>query len=69
MMRFGIGVRSRFLDEVAVGGAGISTDPEGSQRGLRSRYVAVAARLPPGLRWIEVDFVDMLDYKDALMSA
>src|SRR5271157_998055 len=25
--------------------------------------------LPPALRWIEADFADMLDYKDALMSA
>jgi O-methyltransferase involved in polyketide biosynthesis len=26
-------------------------------------------KLPRDLRWIEVDFADMLDYKDALMSA
>jgi O-methyltransferase involved in polyketide biosynthesis len=25
--------------------------------------------LPRDLRWVEVDFADMLDYKDALMSA
>ena len=25
--------------------------------------------LPPHLRWIEVDFADILDYKEALMSA
>jgi len=69
MMRFGIGVRSRFLDELLLEalvskpiatvlnvGCGLDTRPWRLQ-------------LPPRLRWIEVDFADLLDYKDALMSA
>jgi methyltransferase (TIGR00027 family) len=69
MMRFGIGVRSRFLDELLLEalasekiatvlclGCGLDTRPW-------------RLELPPDLRWIEVDFADMLDYKNALMSA
>jgi methyltransferase (TIGR00027 family) len=69
MMRFGIGVRSRFMDELLLEtlasipiatvlsvGCGLDTRPW-------------RLELPPDLRWIEVDFADLLDYKDALMSA
>jgi methyltransferase (TIGR00027 family) len=68
MMRFGLGVRSRFLDEllqealaserirtVLSVGCGLDTRPW-------------RLELPPELRWIEVDFADMLDYKDGLMA-
>ena len=67
-MRFGLGVRSRFLDEllretlasdrlstVLSVGCGLDTRPW-------------RLDLPPELRWIEVDFADMLDYKDELMA-
>jgi len=69
MMRFGIAVRSRFLDELlleALDSRGISTVLSVGC-GLDTR----PWRLPlsPDLRWIEVDFADMLDYKDAAMSA
>ncbi len=69
MMRFGIGVRSRFIDELVLEtlasekiatvlslGCGLDTRPW-------------RLELPAELRWIEVDFADMLDYKNALMSA
>ena len=69
MMQFGIGVRSRFMDELVLEalasekittvlslGCGLDTRPWRLQ-------------LPPELRWIEVDFTDMLDFKNALMSA
>jgi methyltransferase (TIGR00027 family) len=69
MMRFGIGVRSRFIDELVLEtlasekietvlslGCGLDTRPW-------------RLELPPELRWIEVDFADMLDYKNGLMSA
>lgn len=69
LMRFGMGVRTRFMDELLLEalasqqiaavlsvGCGLDTRPW--------RLV-----LPPDLRWIEVDFADMLDYKDAVMSA
>jgi methyltransferase (TIGR00027 family) len=69
MMRFGIGVRSRFIDELLLEtlasekiatvlslGCGLDTRPW-------------RLEVPADLRWIEVDFADMLDYKNTLMSA
>jgi methyltransferase (TIGR00027 family) len=68
MLRFGIGVRTRFLDDLL-------------QKALVSAPVATVLSLgcgldtrpwrldlPPDLRWIEVDFADMLDYKEALLA-
>jgi len=62
-------VRSRFIDELVLEtlasekiatvlslGCGLDTRPW-------------RLELPPELRWIEVDFADMMDYKNALMSA
>jgi methyltransferase (TIGR00027 family) len=67
-MTFGVGIRSRFLDgllrevlaegeadTVLILGAGLDTRPW-------------RLDLPPGLRWIEVDFPDMLDYKYARLT-
>jgi methyltransferase (TIGR00027 family) len=68
MMRFGIGVRSRFLDELlleALESFGVATVVSVGC-GLDTRPWRLELR--PELRWIEVDFADMLDYKDALMS-
>jgi len=67
-MRFGLGVRSKFLDELLL-------ETLASQRiatvlsvgcGLDTRPWRL--QLPPDLRWVEVDFPDMLDYKDRLMA-
>lgn len=69
VMRFGIGVRTHFLDELLMDalashsiatvlsvGCGLDTRPWRLQ-------------LPPDLRWIEIDFADMLDYKDSVLAA
>lgn len=68
MMRFGIGVRSHFMDELLLEtlasekiatvlclGCGLDTRPW-------------RLEVPADLRWIEVDFAAMLDYKNRLMS-
>lgn len=69
MMRFGVGVRSRFMDELLL---------EALSSGSIATVISVGCgldtrpwrlNLRPELRWIEVDFADMLDYKEALMSA
>jgi methyltransferase (TIGR00027 family) len=69
MLRFGIGMRSRFMDEVLL---------EALAPGALATVVSIGCgldtrpwrlELPPELRWIEVDFADMLDYKEALMAA
>lgn len=67
-LTFGIGIRSRFLDELLLGvlaegetdtvlllGAGLDTRPW-------------RLDLPRHLRWIEVDFPDMLEYKSARLT-
>jgi len=68
MMRFGIAVRSRFLDELLL--EALASHPIATVLslgcGLDTRPWRLA--LPPDLRWIEVDFADMLDYKDTTMS-
>jgi methyltransferase (TIGR00027 family) len=68
MMRFGIGVRSRFMDELLL--EALSSKPIATVLsvgcGLDTRPWRL--ELPPDLRWIEVDFADLLDYKEALMS-
>ena len=69
MMCFGVGVRSRYLDDIVLRtvaehklevvvclGCGLDTRPW-------------RLDLPVDLRWIEVDFQDMLDYKGGLMAA
>jgi len=69
MMRFGIGVRSRFIDELvleALASEKISTVLS-LGCGLDTRPWRL--EVPADLRWIEVDFADMLDYKNALMSS
>ncbi len=69
IMCFGVGVRSRFLDALV-------TDTV-TDEGIRT-VVSVGCGLdtrpwrldlPGDLRWIEVDFTAMLDYKAALLEA
>ena len=68
LMCFGIGVRTRFLDDLVIEtitqesievvlsiGAGLDTRPW-------------RLELPPDLRWIEADFPEMLDYKTRAMA-
>lgn len=68
MARFGMAIRTRLLDDllretlaanpiatVLSVGCGLDTRPW-------------RLDLPPDLRWIEVDFPDMLDYKERLMA-
>ena len=68
-MCFGIGIRSCFLDHLvpdAISQYGIATVLS-IGAGLDSRPWRL--ELPAALRWIEVDFPEMLDYKDAVMDS
>ena len=69
MLRMGMAIRTRFIDELLLEalrayslgtvlsvGCGLDTRPW-------------RLHIPPGLRWIEVDFPDVLDYKDRVLSA
>ena len=68
VLRLGIAIRTRFVDELLLDtlathsiatvlsvGCGLDTRPW-------------RLDLSPDLRWIEIDFADVLDYKDGLMS-
>jgi methyltransferase (TIGR00027 family) len=69
MMRFGVAVRSRFIDELLR--EAMAANPVAAVLsvgcGLDTRPWRL--ELPPDLRWIEIDFADMLDYKESLMSS
>ncbi len=69
MMRFGIGVRSHFMDELLLEALASKTIATVLSVGCGLDTRPWRLELQPDLRWIEVDFADMLDYKDALMSA
>ena len=69
VLRIGLAVRTRFVDELLLEvlaeypiamvfsvGCGLDTRPW-------------RLELAPDLRWIEIDFADVLDYKDRLMSS
>jgi len=69
MMCFGIGVRSRFMDELitnCITGNSITTVLS-IGCGLDSRPWRLD--LPANLRWIEIDFPDMLEYKTGVMAS
>jgi methyltransferase (TIGR00027 family) len=69
MMRLGIGVRCRFMDELPL--EALASKPITTVLsvgcGLDTRPWRL--ELSPDPRWIEVYFADILDYKDTLMSA
>jgi methyltransferase (TIGR00027 family) len=66
---FGVGVRSRFLDDLVT--HTVTTQPIETVVsvgcGLDTRPWRLD--LPSGLRWIEVDFPDMVEYKAAAMAS
>jgi len=68
IMGFGLAVRTRFIDELlleALASTGVATILS-LGAGLDTRPWRL--ELPPGLRWLEVDFPAMLDYKEALLA-
>ncbi|HUN89126.1 MAG TPA: SAM-dependent methyltransferase [Terriglobales bacterium] len=66
LLRFGLAIRTRFIDELVLEVAPHLTTVLSVGAGLDTRPWRLD--LPPDLRWIEVDFADILDYKDRLMS-
>lgn len=68
MMCFGVGIRSRFLDQLVldtVSTYGIATVLS-LGAGLDTRPWRLS--LPPSLQWVEVDFPAMLDYKESVLA-
>jgi methyltransferase (TIGR00027 family) len=68
VLRLGIAIRTCFIDELLLDA--LATHPITTVLsvgcGLDTRPWRLD--LPPDLRWIEIDFADVLDYKDGLMS-
>ena len=68
LLRFGIAVRSRFLDELLLEALAANAIATVVSLGCGLDTRPWRLELPPNLRWIEADFEEMLDYKDGLMS-
>jgi methyltransferase (TIGR00027 family) len=68
VLRLGLAIRTRFVDELLLDA--LATYPIATVLsvgcGLDTRPWRLD--LSPELRWIEIDFADVLDYKDRLMS-
>jgi methyltransferase (TIGR00027 family) len=68
VLRLGMAIRTRFIDELLLGA--LATNPIATVLsvgcGLDTRPWRL--ELSPDLRWIEIDFADVLDYKDQHMS-
>jgi len=68
MLRMGMAIRTRFIDELLL--EALAAYPIATVLsvgcGLDTRPWRLELR--PELRWIEIDFADMLDYKEGMMS-
>jgi methyltransferase (TIGR00027 family) len=69
VMCFGVGVRSRFVDELV-----LRCISEHGVKCVLSVGSGLDARpwrldLPPELLWVEIDFQDMIDYKSGVMAS
>jgi methyltransferase (TIGR00027 family) len=70
MLRFGMAIRTRFVEELLMEALAA---PANSIKTVLSVGCGLDTRpwrldLAPDLRWIEIDFADMLDYKERIMS-
>ena len=68
VLRLGLAIRTRFIDELLLGA--LATHPIATVLSVGCGLDTRPWRLyfSPSLRWIEIDFADMLDYKDQLMA-
>jgi methyltransferase (TIGR00027 family) len=68
IMRFGIAARTRFLDELLLEALGSQPIAAVLSVGCGLDTRPWRLDLPAQLRWIEIDFPDMLDYKEGRMA-
>jgi len=66
-LRFGIAIRSHFIDELLLEAVTANSIATVLSLGCGLDARPWRLELPADLRWIEVDFAAMLDYKDARM--
>lgn len=68
VLRIGIAIRTRFVDELLL--EALRDNPIATVLSVGCGLDARPWRLdlPTNLRWVEIDFADVLDYKDRLMA-
>jgi methyltransferase (TIGR00027 family) len=67
-MAFGMGIRTKFIDEFLLFEMGTDTFDCVVNLGAGLDTRPWRLNLLPGLRWIEADFADVLDYKHSLLA-
>lgn len=67
-LQFGMGLRTRFLDELLLDALATNSISTVVSLGCGLDARPWRLDLPPNLRWIDVDFEDMLDYKDSILA-
>lgn len=68
VMRLGMAIRTRFVDELLLEVLGTASIETVLSVGCGLDTRPWRLELPSDLRWIEIDFSEVLDYKDRLMS-
>jgi methyltransferase (TIGR00027 family) len=68
VLRLGLAIRTRFVDELLLEALGVSPIATVLSVGCGLDTRPWRLNLPSNLRWIEIDFADVLDYKDRRMS-
>src|SRR5690348_6104224 len=66
--RMGLSIRARFVDELLLEALATNSIATVLSVGCGLDTRPWRLDLPANLRWIEIDFADMLDYKERLMS-
>jgi methyltransferase (TIGR00027 family) len=68
VLRFGLAIRTRFVEELLLEALAAHSIKTVLSVGCGLDTRPWRLDLAPDLRWIEIDFADMLDYKDGIMS-
>jgi methyltransferase (TIGR00027 family) len=68
VLRIGMAIRTRFLDDLLLEALNTGEIATVMNLGCGLDTRPWRLDLPPGLRWIEVDFPEMLDYKDQVLK-
>jgi methyltransferase (TIGR00027 family) len=68
VLRFGMAIRTRFVEELLMEALAAHSIKTVLSVGCGLDTRPWRLDLAPDLRWVEIDFADMLDYKDGIMS-
>lgn len=68
ILRMGLAIRTRFIDELLLEALAMNSIATVLSVGCGLDTRPWRLELPSNLRWIEIDFADVLDYKERIMS-